>query len=408
MKRFFQVFKQHRWAYLFIAPAVLSFAIFTAYPILYSVVAAFYAYSPKDVTGAAIQPTKTVGTVRFYLDEVATEKVVIPKNTRITNGKVQFETVQASEILKGTKDVLVSVEALEIGVRGNVAAEALTKIVQSPDAQLRVTNPFAFVGGGEPQFVGWMHFQRLLFGSEEEDQLFKHSLRVSLIYAGASVGITMLISLILALLIANLPAKAESFFKSAFYLPTISSEVVIALIWAWMFLPTESGLLNSFIQQMAQLFGNTSEPINWLGDPSIALTAVILPACIGTWGPSIIMYLSNIRSIPKNIFEAAELDGFTGWRKAWYVTLPLIMPAIVFNLIMGMIGAMQVFGSIYILTRGGPVHATTTSVFLIYQTGFTQDLRLGRASAMAIILFVIIFTLTVLINKRLKQSYEFD
>jgi multiple sugar transport system permease protein len=408
MSRFFRILALHKWAYLFIAPAMISFCVFTAYPILYSVVAAFYAYSPKDAAGAAIQPTQTTGTVRFYLPEKSTKSLEIPKGTTVSDGKVSFQTTQKATIAPNSNDVLVTVEAMHTGSSGDVAAETITHISHSPDARLKCTNPFAFVGGGEPQFVGLMHFKNLLAGKEEEDRLFLDSLRISLIYALSSVGITTLIALLLALLITNLPAKAETFYKSAFYLPTISSEVVMALIWAWMLLPTESGLLNGVIAQVAQWFGSNAEPVNWLGDPNIALFAVILPACIGTWGPSIIMYLSNIRAIPKSIFEAADLDGFSGWKRAWHVTLPLIMPAITFNLIMGIIGAMQVFGSIYILTRGGPVHATTTSVFLIYETGFTQNLRLGRASAMAIILFVIIFTITVLINKRLKQNYEFD
>lgn len=412
---------RHRWAYLFISPALVLFAVFTAYPVLYSVVIAFFSHSPKDTPGAAITPRAASGIVRFYVDSPADGGILIPEHTEVatSDGRVVFRTVKPAVLPAGSEDLLVTVQAAEPGERGNVPAFTITRILSTGvDPRLRCENPFDLVGGGAPRFVGLYHFKKLLFGSERENRLFYRSLKISLIYAVVSVTVSMAIALFLSLLIAQIGKRGEVFFKSAFYLPAVSSEVVIAMIWAWMFVPTKTGLLNGLGMQLTGVLNAVLafvgrapiefSPINWLGDPDLALFSVILPATIGTWGASIIMYLSNMRAIPESIFEAAALDGFKGWRKIRHITLPLITPAIVFNLIMGMIGAMQVFSSIYILTRGGPAHATTTTLFLIYETGFSGDMRLGRASAMAILLFLVILAITLIVNRKFRAEFEFE
>ncbi len=420
MRRLLRTLYRHRWAYLFISPALLLFLVFTAYPVLYSFVVAFFSFSPKDTPGAAIARRAATGVIRFYVASPLQEDILIPRHTRLTTagGRMVFFTTKAATLRAGATDVLVTAEAQRPGDAGNARAHEITTIVSSPDSRLRCENPFDFVGGGSPKFVGLGHFKKILFGTKRDTRLFYHSLKVSLIYAVVSVTASMAIALFLSLLIARIGNKGEVFFKSAFYLPAVSSEVVIAMIWTWMFVPTRTGLLNGLGEQVVNrlnsvlaLLGRAPisfSAVNWLGDPNLALFSILLPATIGTWGAGIIMYLSNMRAIPASIYDAAAIDGFTGLKKVRHITLPLIMPAIVFNLIMGIIAAMQAFTPIYILTRGGPAHATTTTLFLIYETGFTGDMSLGLASAMAIVLFFVILAITLTVNKKLKTDFEFE
>jgi len=236
-----------------------------------------------------------------------------------------------------------------------------------------------------PQWVGLKNF-RVLFN----DAIFYKSLRVTFTYAGLFVPIQLAVSLVLATLL-NQRVPAMRTIRTIYYLPSILPAVVTGLVWVWLFNP-DFGLLNFGIYKILGVRGP-----NWLGSERWVMPAIIIS---GLWGmgAGVLILLAALQSVSTEMYEAAELDGANSIRRFLSVTIPMISPVIPYNLIMGIIGSLQVFARIYVLTGGGPNYASYFYNLYLYDNAFSY-FKLGLGSAQAWILFVVILLLTLVTLK---------
>lgn len=217
-----------------------------------------------------------------------------------------------------------------------------------------------------------------------DDPMFWKSLGNTL-YMLLGVPLSMAVSLGLALLL-NAKVKGMTVYRTVFYLPAIVPVVASSILWIWVLQPS-SGLLNSLLRMLGM-----SGPL-WLQSPAWSKPSIIL---MGLWGAGggMIIWLAGLKGIPQHLYESAEIDGANWWAKFWHITIPMLTPYIFFNLIMGIIGHLQIFTQAYIMTEGGPVDSTLFYVYYLFNNAF-QYFKMGYASAMAWILFIIILALTL-------------
>jgi multiple sugar transport system permease protein len=245
------------------------------------------------------------------------------------------------------------------------------------------------------RWIGLANFIRLA-----KDPVFFRALQNTAIYTFVVVPTGTAIALALAELVRPLPSGAQTFFKSAFYLPSVVAAVVIVLVWRWIYNPNNYGLLNYLLSTVNR------GPVLWLQDSKLALAALTATSLIGGQGGAVVFILAAMGGIPIHLYESARLDGSTRLKEFWYITLPLLSPTLLYLGVMGTIGSFQVFTGTYLLTNGGPNYATTTSVFQIYKTGF-QFFEFGYASVQAIFLFLIIMACSAFLFKSFAEDYEF-
>ncbi len=233
-----------------------------------------------------------------------------------------------------------------------------------------------------PNWVGLRNYERIF-----NDATFWQSLKVTLIFALGSVPGGTIIALALAMVLAQ-NLRGVNVWRTIFFIPSILSSIAVAILWLYIFRP-EGGLLNLALG----LFGIKGP--NWLLDENWALPALII---MSWWsiGGQIVIYLAGIKGIPEVLYEAAEIDGANSWARFRFVTLPMLSPTIFFNVVLAIIGALQVFDVGWVLTRGGPNEATLFYMLNLYERAF-QMAQMGYASALAWILFVIIMVITLLV-----------
>jgi multiple sugar transport system permease protein len=230
--------------------------------------------------------------------------------------------------------------------------------------------------------------------------LFGKALINTLIYTVGTVPMNICISLGISIAIFQLGKKSQTFFKASFYLPAVASGVTMSLVWLFIFNPMPEGLLNSAIQLLG--FSN----VNWLGRVDSALMSLIFMTYLGGHGAGIILYLASLGGIPKTIYEAADIDAASAWSKFINITWPLLKPTTLYLLVIGIIGSFQVFMSAYLMTSGGPDHATTTIAYLIYQDAF-EYFEFGLAAAESFILALIIVAISILQFKYFGSDVEY-
>ena len=254
-----------------------------------------------------------------------------------------------------------------------------------------------FTGSNTPSFIGLQNYVRMFSG---EDIYFYQALRVTIYYVLLSVPTGIVYSFLLAFLL-NQNVKGKAIFRTVFYLPSIVPIVAISFIWLWLLNP-DLGLANELLRAAGLptsrwLFGERSVV------PSLAL--------INLWvaGGTMVVFLAGLQDVPKSLYDAIEIDGGSGLDKLRHITIPLMTPVIFFNLIMGLITGFQIFSQAYVMTNGGPNNASLFYVFYLYREAFRFS-RMGSASAIAWILFLIIMALTVLIFKTSRNwvYYEGD
>lgn len=233
-----------------------------------------------------------------------------------------------------------------------------------------------------PAFVGLENYRTLI-----HDHLFWKSLRVTLIYSGVSVPLVLSFALVLALLL-NQRLPGVTAFRTVYYLPTIMSGVAIGMLWRWIFNP-DFGVLNLLLEKV----GITGPA--WLGDERWALPSLIATS-LWSAGGSMIIFLAGLQDIPNDLYEAAEIDGAGTWSKFRNITLPLLSHVTFFNLVLGIIGALQVFTEAFVMTNGGPNNSTLLLSLYLYRNAF-QFLKMGYASAIAWAMFLIVLVLTLLV-----------
>ena len=233
-----------------------------------------------------------------------------------------------------------------------------------------------------PSWVGLSNYQELF-----SDDLFWKSLQVTSIYTLGSVVLGMVCSLGLALLL-NQRVPGLKYFRTIFYLPSIISGVALATLWMWIF-NADFGILNFLIYQLSGLKG----PI-WLGSEQWVVPSLIVVSLWGLGG-TMVIFLAGLQGIPTELYEAADMDGAGPVNKFVSITLPMLSPVVFFNGLTGMIGSFQVFTTAMVMTSGGPNYASYFLVLYIYNAAF-RNFRMGFASALAWVLFVIVLILTLL------------
>lgn len=228
-----------------------------------------------------------------------------------------------------------------------------------------------------------------------KDPVFRRALLNTSLYALGAVPLQLIISLLLALVV-DAKIKGKAFFRVAYYIPTLTSTVAVSIIFLYIF--KVDGVLNKFLS----IFGVTGR--TWFSDPKFALVCVILMAVWSSVGTYMIIFLSGLQQIPQTMYEAAEIDGANKFQRFFKITLPLIKPTFFFNLVISIIGTLQMFDQAYIISggSGGPLNSTMTVVLYLYNKGF-KEFQMGYASAIAFVLFAIILTLT-LIQKRIFRE----
>ena len=236
---------------------------------------------------------------------------------------------------------------------------------------------------GTPDWTGAENFQRMF----TQDALFWKSLRVTAVYTLGSVPLSIIFAFFLAVLlnqkIAGLPV-----FRTIFYLPSIVPIIASSILWLWLFNP-DFGLLNA-------VTGALGLPRSqWIYGENTVIPSLILMSLWGV-GPMMIIFLAGLQGVPRQLYEAVDVDGGTSIHKLWHITLPLVTPTILFNLVLAIIGTMQTFIQPYIMTGGGPNNASLLFVLYLYRKAF-QESDMGYASALAWVLFVIIAVLSFLI-----------
>jgi multiple sugar transport system permease protein len=236
-----------------------------------------------------------------------------------------------------------------------------------------------------PKFI-WFENYRILFTN---DNLFWKSLGNTLYHVVIAVPLGIFVGLFLAFLL-NSKIKGISIYRTLFYLPNVVSVVAMTLLWMWLFQPN-FGLINQLLKPLYELF--KMEPLGWYLDQDLSKLTLIL---MGLWtaGGSMVSYLAQMQDIPITLYESADIDGASWFKKMIHITLPLMTPSIFFNFIMGLIGSFQVFTIAYIMTGGGPSRSTYYYAYYLFDK-MMNDNAMGMASAMAWILLVIVLIVTV-------------
>jgi len=252
----------------------------------------------------------------------------------------------------------------------------------------------ARIVGGE--WIGLQNFVTLA-----EDPVFRQALGNTVLYSLVVVAAQLTLALVVASLIQPLGQKSQTFYRALFYLPLVNSAILVAMVWRWIFNPNPFGLANTVLGAVG------FEPLLWIGSSDQALAAVILSAVLTIPGGGVVLYSAAMGSLPRELYEAAEVEGAGALTKWWYITIPLLKPTTLYLLVIYTILAFQVFERVYVMTSGGgPNNATITIVQLIYSTAF-QFGRYGLASAMAVVLFIMAVAVAVVQFRSLRSDVEY-
>ena len=246
---------------------------------------------------------------------------------------------------------------------------------------------------GKFDFVGLKNYIRLF-----KDKLFLPSLLNTLYFTIAVTTARIIIALAVAAAINSLK-KFKDFFRTMYFLPVVVSLFAASLVWKWMYNPL-AGIFN----QILKLFGLAG--LKWLADADLALPSIMLMTLWKDMGYAIVIFLAGLTSIPRTYIEASQIDGASRIKTFWYITLPLLRPTMAFVLIISFISYIQIFIQIYVMTKGGPGYNSSTIIYMIYTKSF-QNFQFGYGSAMAVILFLIIFILSIIQLRIMFTTWEY-
>ncbi len=284
-------------------------------------------------------------------------------------------------------------------------------------------------GRGSPfspdvSFVGLKNYQTVLAGGGLAEKDFGIALKNNAWYVLLVVPTQTALALILALLVNRARLWGRGFFRTAYYFPSVSSTVAISVLWLFLF--SANGAVNKILSWFgiigpnwfadpSGVFANLgralgietgpswlTEPTllglplwDWLGGPSVAMTAIMLMAIFTTSGVFMLYFIASLQTLSSDVDEAAKIDGANNWQRFWHITLPRLRTALFTVVTLGMIGCWQVFDSVYTATQGGPAKTTLTPAYLSYQSAFTNQ-QWGQGAAIAFLLFVIIIVFTLI------------
>ncbi len=245
-----------------------------------------------------------------------------------------------------------------------------------------------YVMGRPPEWIGLDNYAVMF----SRDQLAMQALYNSIYYSVASLPLQLCLALFLAVLLVQ-KIRGLSLFRALFFVPTIIPTVASAILWLWLLNP-RVGLVNEVLVRIGL------PRIPWLSSPRWIKPAFILMSLWGV-GWDVVLFVAGLQNIPRHLYEAAEIDGAGVWARFRKVTVPMLTPTIFFNLVMGMIGSLQIFGPAFVMLRGpagGPQNAALFYVLYIFRQGF-QYFEMGYASALAIVMLILILAMTMLVFK---------
>jgi len=240
---------------------------------------------------------------------------------------------------------------------------------------------YALADWRNTRMVGAGNYLRLL-----RDPLFWRVMRNTLVFVVLGVPLTLLTALGGALLVNSRLARLRGLFRTVFFAPVVTTLVAVAVVWRYLYHP-RYGMIN----QMLGLIG--LPPIDWLGDPTWATVAITILAVWRSFGYALVIYVVGLQAIPESLYEAAQLDGAGTFQTLRRITLPLLGPTTRFVSVLTVVSLFQIFAEPYVMTRGGPLYATTSITLLMYQQGF-RWWNLGNAAAVAFVLFALIIAAT--------------
>lgn len=239
-------------------------------------------------------------------------------------------------------------------------------------------------------FIGFVNFTKVF-----DNDLLMAGFKNSLLYAILMTVFQTAFGIILAVLLDR-KLKTRNLLRSAFFLPAVFSPLVIGFLWNYLMSTSDFGLINRALTALG--LGK----INFLGDADIALYSVVVTQLWQWTGWAMVIFLANLQSISKDLYEAAEIDGATPWRKFWGVTLPLLQPSVNVVAVTAMIGGLKVFDIIMALTDGGPGNATQTIMTAYIKTSFTEG-AYNEGAASGVVFFVVVMIITLLLMKALGK-----
>ncbi|PKK99599.1 MAG: sugar ABC transporter permease [Tenericutes bacterium HGW-Tenericutes-2] len=252
--------------------------------------------------------------------------------------------------------------------------------------------------GRNSTFVGFANYEQLFNSSQFIGEQFMNSLKVTFIYVFFTVPLILIVSLLIAYVLA-LKLKGVGLFRTAFYMPTVLGTNV-AIIVLWRFIFRDDGLINQFIM----LFGIS--PVSWLGTAGGAMTSLVTLR-VWQFGSTMLIFLNALKNVPESLYEAATIDGANKFKQFFAITIPMITPIILFNAVMRLVETFQVFNGPALITQGGPANSTRVLNLLIYQTAFDGG-NLNLGAAMSWILFLIIMVFTILIFRSSKYWVHYQ
>lgn len=233
------------------------------------------------------------------------------------------------------------------------------------------------------RFTGLDNFARLM-----DDPLFWKSLRNTAFFAAVVVPVQSGLALLLALLV-NGQGRAKNFFRTLYFVPVVTSIVVVSILWRFMYAP--EGLVNNLLQMVTF---NAVQGSDWLNDPSTAMPAIILMSIWQAVGFHMVIWLAGLQTIPSEQYEAAALDGASAWQKFRYVTWPGLLETRTFILVTITIAALSLFAQVSVMTNGGPLDSTSTVIYQAVRTGYTQQ-QTGYASAISLVFFALVLVVSL-------------
>ena len=243
------------------------------------------------------------------------------------------------------------------------------------------------------RFVALQNYWALL-----QRPLFWSALGHTVYFVAVGVPLSMGTSLVAALLLNSPLARCKPFFRTALFAPVVTTVVAVAVIWRYLF-NTKYGMANFVLAHLG------IHPVDWLGDPHWAMPTIILFAVWKNFGYNMIIFLAGLQAIPLDLYEAARIDGASAWRQFRHITLPMLGPTSLMVGILTVSGYFQLFAEPYVMTEGGPLQSTTSVLYLMYDEGF-KWWNLGSASAVAFLLFLIMFAVTALMLKLAKRGND--
>ncbi len=422
-------------AYLFMLPAMAIFLVFLIIPILFALFISMTNWNgitPLNQVAASAR-----GSVVF--ENAGADPITVPAGTIVSNGGSSPRRYQVLEevIVPAGASVEAVVEAVEVGRRSNVRRGQLDTIEdESLAALLTVRNSAPIENGSDApfEFVGLQNYSRLLFEPGIRQTDFFISLKNTVYFVLGVVPTQTILALILAVIVNQRWLRGKGFFRTAFYFPSITSSVVISIIFMWMF--TQGGIVNTILKalipnfqsvvwlddssgvlhNLLANFGITRQTVgdwagtrfagitlwDWISGPSVTMFTIMILNTWTTIGTLMVIYLAALQNIPSSVYEASSIDGATTWQQFRFITVPLLAPTTFFVVTIGLIGTFQVFDQIFVISSGGPAKTTLTIAYIVYTNGFNNS-EMGLAAATALVLFLIIFAFT-LIQRRFSRE----